>query len=100
MAIDITTLIGAAAALCWTTSFAPQAWKVIKTRDTQSISAAMYGVTVAGFSLWLIYGWQLGSWPLIFTNAVCLMLAGFIFAMKLLTQERKEKVAEVLDPDT
>jgi VCBS repeat-containing protein len=39
------TLVGYLAALCSMTSFTPQAWKIIKTRDTSSISAPMYAVT-------------------------------------------------------
>lgn len=80
------------------TSFLPQAWKVIRTRDTKAISAAMYGITVAGFALWLAYGWLLGQWPLIVTNGTCLLLAGFILAMKLASPRRKAAIAQALDP--
>jgi uncharacterized protein with PQ loop repeat len=37
--LDATALVGAAATLASTTSFLPQAWKVIRTRDTEAISA-------------------------------------------------------------
>jgi MtN3 and saliva related transmembrane protein len=50
------TLVGALATLVSTTSFVPQAWKIIKTRDTGAISVRMYTITVAGFALWLSYG--------------------------------------------
>lgn len=96
--MDIATLVGAAASACSVSSFAPQAWKVIRSRDTRSISAAMYALTVTGFALWLAYGVMLGAWPLILTNGICLLLAAFILAMKLLPQRSKEAVAETLDP--
>ena len=96
--MDIATLVGAAASTCSVSSFAPQAWKVIRSRDTRSISAAMYALTVTGFALWLAYGVMLGAWPLILTNGTCLLLAAFILAMKLLPQRGKEAVAETLDP--
>ena len=96
--MDLATALGSAAALCSTTSFLPQAWKVIRTRDTAAISAGMYGVTVVGFALWLAYGWVLGQWPLIVTNGVCLLLSAFILTMKLLPRRRKEAIAEALDP--
>ena len=49
MALDTSTLIiGALAAIASTGSFAPQAWKIIKTRETKDISTGMYGLTVAG----------------------------------------------------
>ena len=96
--MDAATLVGALATLCSTTSFVPQAWKVIRTRDTASISRRMYIITVIGFSLWLTYGLLLGQWPLILTNGICLLLSAFILTMKLLPRHQKEKVAEALDP--
>jgi MtN3 and saliva related transmembrane protein len=90
-------VVGALATLCSTTSFAPQAWKIIRSRDTSSISAGMYAVTVAGFSLWLAYGLMKGEWPLIATNGICLVLSGFILAMKLLPQPKKEEVAGAVE---
>lgn len=96
--MDLPTAIGSAAALCSTTSFLPQAWKVIRTRDTTAISAGMYAVTVIGFALWLGYGWVLGQWPLIVTNGICLVLSAFILTMKLLPRPQKEAVADALDP--
>ncbi|TGV77138.1 PQ-loop repeat-containing protein, partial [Mesorhizobium sp. M2D.F.Ca.ET.145.01.1.1] len=32
--MEFETIIGSLAAVCSTTSFAPQAWKIIKSRDT------------------------------------------------------------------
>jgi MtN3 and saliva related transmembrane protein len=97
-AVEIATLVGAAATLCSTTSFVPQAWKVIRTRDTSAISRRMYIITVVGFSLWLAYGLLLWQWPLILTNGICLLLSGFILIMKLLPRHRREAVAAALDP--
>jgi MtN3 and saliva related transmembrane protein len=96
--VDLVTLIGSLAALCSTTSFAPQAWRIIKTRDTSAISSRMYLITVVGFGLWLAYGLMKGEWPLIVTNAICLGLSAFILCMKLLPQPKKDAVADALDP--
>ena len=85
-ALDTSTLIiGVLAAISSTGSFAPQAWKIIKTRETKHISTGMYSLTVAGFALWLAYGVMLGQWPLIATNGICLALAAFILVMKNFT---------------
>ena len=97
--MSVITIIGSLAAICSTTSFVPQAWKIIRTRDTSSLSARMYAVTVTGFSLWLAYGVMLGAWPLIVTNAICLALSAFILMMRVLPQRKKEAVADLLDPD-
>lgn len=97
--MDMTTVIGSLAALASTASFAPQAWKIIKLRRTKDISSAMYALTVTGFGLWLAYGVLLGQWPLIVTNALCLLMSAFILVMSLLPQRKKDAVADVLDPD-
>ena len=95
--MDTTTVIGVLAAVASTTSFAPQAWKIIKSRDTSGVSSSTYAVTVVGFSLWLLYGQQLHSWPLIVTNSICLAFSGFIFIMTVLPQNQKEAVADEIE---
>jgi len=95
---DALAMVGGAAALASTISFAPQAWKIIRTRDTKAISAGMYAITVTGFALWTIYGIGLGKWPLIAANSICLLLSSFILLMKLLPQRGKAKVARKLSP--
>ena len=92
-------IVGWLATLASTVSFVPQAWKIVKTRNTKDISAGMYMVTVAGFALWTTYGLLLGAWPLIVTNSICLLFSGFILTMKLLPRREVEAVADVLDPD-
>ncbi|HEY0302499.1 MAG TPA: SemiSWEET transporter [Rhizomicrobium sp.] len=88
------TLIGTIAAVCSTASFAPQAWKIIRTRDTKSISAGMYLLTVTAFAAWLAYGVMLRQWPLIAANGICFLLSAFILTMKLLPQREKNAVAD------
>lgn len=97
--MDWASVIGAFASLASIASFTPQAWKIIKSRRTQDISTGMYVLTVCGFSLWVTYGVLLGAWPIIVANTVCLMLAAFILTMKLLPPRKKNKVADILDPD-
>lgn len=92
------TIVGSIAALASTVSFTPQAWKIIKSRDTASISAGMYMLTVTGFALWITYGILLGQWPIIVPNTLCLILAAFILTMKLLPRSKRNKVADALDP--
>lgn len=100
MQIDITTAIGFAAAIFSTTSFAPQAWKIIKTRQTGDLSLPMYVITVLGFALWLGYGALLGQWPLVLSNGICFLLSGFILVMKLAPRRVKERIADTVDPNS
>ncbi|MDZ4790146.1 MAG: SemiSWEET transporter [Hyphomicrobiales bacterium] len=89
-------VVGAFATIASITSFTPQAWKILKSRDTRSISTRMYLLTVCGFALWTFYGLLTGSWPLILTNAVCFILSGFILSMKVLPQEITEKISQLV----
>ncbi len=75
--------IGGIAATLTTCSFIPQVWKVWRTRHTKDISLIMYSLFSAGVALWLIYGVLLFSWPIIVANAITLLLAGTVLALKL-----------------
>lgn len=96
--MDSVTVIGVLAGTASTASFAPQAWKIVKSRRTHDLSAGMYALTVSGFCLWTAYGVLKGAWPLIVSNGICLCLAGFILTMKLLPRGEKERVADMIDP--
>lgn len=93
-------LVGAGAAIASTVSFAPQAWKIIRSRDTNGLSAGMYGLTVAAFCLWCAYGILRSDWALIVPNALCLALAAFIWTMILLPPPAREAVAETIEDIT
>ncbi|MEI9997161.1 MAG: SemiSWEET transporter [Rhizomicrobium sp.] len=92
--MSLIAIIGTLAALCSTISFVPQAWKIIRTRETKDISTGMYLLTVTGFAAWTTYGLLLMQWPLIAANGICLVLSAFILTMKLLPQREKNAVAD------
>ncbi len=80
---DLTSWMGAAAAVLTTGSFAFQARLTFRTRDVSGISLGMYSAFTTGVALWLLYGWLLGAWPIVAANAVTLALALSILLMKL-----------------
>lgn len=96
--MDIVTIIGTVGAAASVASFTPQAWKTIRDRSTDGLSAGMYGLTVLAFAMWLTFGIMKGEWTLIIPNALCLMLALFIFGMILMPPQKTAEVAEKLDP--
>ncbi len=98
--MNVASLIGPLAAIASTASFAPQAWKIIKSRETADLSAGMYVLTVAGFALWLIYGALEGDWVLVVPNFVCLGLSAFILLMTVLPRRNRASIAATLDPDS
>ena len=81
--MNIADLIGSLAACLTTVSFVPQAWLTFKTRDVSGVSLLMYSVFTVGVALWLAYGLLLRSWPMVIANAITLVLALMILAMKL-----------------
>ena len=83
MSITLDDWLGFAAATLTTVSFVPQAWMTFRTRNVSGISLAMYSAFTFGIALWLVYGIRIGAWPLIVANAVTLLLAGAVLAMKI-----------------
>lgn len=81
--MTLVTLVGLAAGTCTTAAFLPQALKAWRTRSTRDLSLSMFLVFVAGIVLWLAYGLILGDLPIVVANALTLLLAGSILAMKL-----------------
>jgi len=80
-------LIGLIAAILTTACYVPQAWHVVKERNTEGISLLAYSTLFCGVSLWLVYGLMLGSFPLILANALSLPFLAVILFIKV--QHRK-----------
>jgi MtN3 and saliva related transmembrane protein len=76
------TVIGTVAGILSTASFVPQVLKAWR-EGTQSISQRMYMVTVSAFTLWTVYGFVIGSWPVIVFNSLSLVLSGTILTLKV-----------------
>jgi len=92
------TVVSTFAATLSMVSFIPQAWSIIRSRNTDGISLKTYVITVIGFVTWLFYGVLVGQWPIIVQNIICLILSAFILTMKLLPQDKKEAVADAMTP--
>jgi len=75
-------VIGFAAAFLTTAAFLPQTIKVVRTRDTRSISLAMYVLFTIGVALWLVYGLLIGSLPIVVANVLTLVQSGVILRIK------------------
>lgn len=81
--MDWIELVGYAAGTLTTASFAPQAWRVIKLRETNAISLPMYVIFTAGVAMWILYGVLLGYLPMIIPNVITLALALMILVTKI-----------------
>lgn len=76
-------LIGYLAATLTTAAFLPQVVQVWQSKSTKDLSLPTLLSFIAGVSMWLIYGLLLNSSPIIFANAVTLVLNLVILRFKL-----------------
>ena len=75
--------VGMTGAVLTTVCWLPQARKIIRERETRSISLPATALVTLGIVFWLIYGVALIDWPLITSNVVTLALMLVIMALKL-----------------
>jgi MtN3 and saliva related transmembrane protein len=75
--------VGIVAALLTTACWLPQTLKLIRERDTRSISLFTNVVFAIGLVLWLAYGVMIAAWPVILANTVTLSLISVIIGLKL-----------------
>ena len=83
MNVEYVDAIGYGAAILTTLAFLPQAFKVLRTRQTRDISLLWAIAMSAGVFLWLCYGYASGSMPMIVANAITLALLLAILGCKL-----------------
>lgn len=81
-------MLGTVAGLLSTSSFVPQVWKAWKEGHTEAISKKMYIVTVSAFTLWTVYGFVIGSWPIVIFNILSLLLSSAILVLKIRNDRR------------
>jgi MtN3 and saliva related transmembrane protein len=77
------TALGLAAGLCTSLSFVPQMIKAWREGDTEAISKRMYMASLIAYGLWIVHGLMIGSMPVILFNALNVVFAGIILALKL-----------------
>lgn len=76
-------LIGYAAATLTTVAFVPQVIRVYRTRSVEGISTSMYLAFLVGVTMWVLYGIQIGSLPVVIANAVTFLLAAAVLVGKM-----------------
>jgi MtN3 and saliva related transmembrane protein len=79
----ITSIVEIVAATVTVGAFVPQAWKIVRTRNTKDLSALMWILQVIGFALWIAYGIATRNWPIVVPNAVAFLLSCLILGLKL-----------------
>jgi MtN3 and saliva related transmembrane protein len=81
--MDKTTILGLAAGFLTTIAFVPQVHKIWTSKSAKDVSLPTFLAFTLGVGLWLGYGIAKQEPPIIIWNAITLVLAGSILAMKL-----------------
>ena len=90
--MDITTIVGLAAAGCTTISYWPQLKKCWDTGSAGDLSLKMFSILAAGIALWVIYGILKTDYVIILANSISLCLLAGILYFKI-RERSKEPVA-------
>ena len=91
--MDLTSLLGTAAAVATTVGYVPQAYRTIRTRSTASLSLPAYLLLFAGSVLWVAYGLFSHTWSIAISNGIIAVLAGIILALKIIAKPGDEAAA-------
>ena len=83
MAISLSIITGFAAGGIGLYSFVPQVVKCCRTGDVDAISLRMFAVRPFGLLLWTVYGYALGSLPVLIFSALGLVLSSVILTLKV-----------------
>ena len=92
MTFDI-VIIGYLAGFCTAVAQFPQALKVIKTGNTQSISLGMYLIMTMGIFFWFLYGVLLSNLPMMLANGVCLIPSIYILYITVRNIYKSKKIS-------
>ena len=76
-------LLGLVAGAFCTFAAAPQAVKIIQTKQARDISLTTYLMAMTGGILWGLYGWFEASLSIVFWNGVSLLMCASIIWLKL-----------------
>jgi MtN3 and saliva related transmembrane protein len=85
-------LLGYIGATLTTVAFLPQAILAWRASDLSSISLPMYLMFVTGVFFWLLFGIFSNIMPVIIANAVTLVFAGSVLALKIRDRYRRGKI--------
>ena len=81
--MDKVTILGCLAGFSTTAAFVPQVWKTWKSKSAADLSLGMFLIFSLGVLGWLVYGIMANQGPVVFWNAITLVLSLAILIMKL-----------------
>ena len=71
------------AAILTTAAFLPQLIKTLKTKKADDVSLITLIMFISGVGLWIIYGYEISSSPILLANIITFILNLFILISKI-----------------
>jgi MtN3 and saliva related transmembrane protein len=96
--MDYIQLVGIGAAVLTTLASIPQAYKIIKEKNTEGVSTYTYLVLLSGTTLWVVYGIMNNDWPIILANSVTALTSLLIVLLNLTSLRVIKKINETILP--
>ena len=78
-----TEFFGYFAAILTTAAFLPQLIKTLKTKKADDVSLVTLIMFISGVGSWIIYGYEISSFPILLANIITLLLNLFILFSKI-----------------
>ena len=97
--MDYIQILGLVAAVLTTAANIPQAYKIIKTKSTKSISTMTYSLLLTGFIVWITYGFLRDDLPIILANGISALVCITILFLKHTSKAVLEDLNEKLTSD-
>lgn len=95
--MDTIQILGLAAALMTTVSNIPQAYKIIKTRETKGISVWSNLVLLIGLLIWVVYGFMRDDWPIIIANCISAVITAIVIFLKLIPKRKLQNLHQKIN---
>ena len=83
-------LFGFVAAGLTTFAFLPQLVKTWKDKSADNVSKTMLILFISGVFLWIVYGWETHSLPVIVANVITLILNSVILGLKIFYESKNK----------
>lgn len=95
--MDVIQTTGYAAAFLTMVCNIPQAIKIIRTKDTKSVSAVTYSLLLAGLVLWVIYGFMRNDLPVILCNSFSALFCATVLFLKLSSAKVVDQIHDTIN---
>lgn len=82
------------AAICMILGYVPQAWRTIRTRDTDGIAMTTFVMMGLGSAFFVVLGFLTNVWALWVTNIITLISSVIIFGIKIYNDHFSPKARE------